>query len=140
MLRFCNRVFLIFSLLAGAPACAQPTPQLPAAPPQTQQQPLPPPFGIEPAKPSSTAREFPITRAVSAKHGMVVTPEPHAAHIGVEILKKGGNAVDAAVAVGFALAVTYPAAGNIGGGGFMLIHLAAGKKDIAIDYRELSPA
>ncbi len=143
MLRLCNRVLLIFSILTSAPACAQQsTPFLP--PPQSQQQqqqqPLPPPFGIEPAKPPSPPREFPSVRAVSAKHGMVVTPEPRAARIGVEILQKGGNAVDAAVAVGFALAVTYPSAGNIGGGGFMLIHLAAGKKDIAIDYRELSPA
>jgi gamma-glutamyltranspeptidase / glutathione hydrolase len=141
MLRFCSRVLLIFSILATAPACAQQS--LPSSPPQTQQQqqpPLPPPFGIEPAKPPSTAREYPITRAVPAKHGMVVTPEPRAARIGVEILQKGGNAVDAAIAVGFALAVTYPSAGNIGGGGFMLIHLAAGKKNIAIDYRELSPA
>ena len=63
-----------------------------------------------------------------------------AALIGAEVLKRGGNAVDAAVAVGFAMAVTYPRAGNIGGGGFMLIHLARGKKDIAIDYRETAPA
>ncbi len=142
MLRICNRVFLIFCLLAGAPACAQQS--TPFSPPQSQpqQQPQlsPPPFGIEPAKPQSLQREFPYVRAVHAKHGMVVTPEPRAARIGVEILQKGGNAVDAAVAVGFALAVTYPSAGNIGGGGFMLIHLAAGKKNIAIDYRELSPA
>jgi gamma-glutamyltranspeptidase/glutathione hydrolase len=77
---------------------------------------------------------------VPAKNGMVVAQEPRAARIGVEILQKGGNAVDAAVAVGFALAVTYPSAGNIGGGGFMLIHLAARNQSIAIDYRELSPA
>ncbi len=76
---------------------------------------------------------------VAAKDGMVVTQEARAAHIGVDILQKGGNAVDAAVAVGFALAVSYPRAGNIGGGGFMVIHLANGQ-DTTIDYRETAPA
>ncbi|MFZ3359987.1 MAG: gamma-glutamyltransferase [Xanthobacteraceae bacterium] len=70
---------------------------------------------------------------------MVVTQEARAARIGVDILQKGGNAVDAAVAVGFALAVSYPRAGNIGGGGFMVIHRANGE-DSAIDYRETAPA
>jgi gamma-glutamyltranspeptidase/glutathione hydrolase len=78
--------------------------------------------------------------AVAARHGMVVAQESRAARVGVDILKAGGNAVDAAVATGFALAVTYPRAGNIGGGGFMLIHLAKGNRDIAIDYRETAPA
>ena len=71
---------------------------------------------------------------------MVVAQESRAARIGVEILDRGGNAVDAAVAVGFALAVTYPRAGNIGGGGFMVIHLAKDNRDTAIDYRETAPA
>ena len=71
---------------------------------------------------------------------MVVAQESRAARIGVEILDRGGNAVDAAVAVGFALAVTYPRAGNIGGGGFMVIHLAKDNRDVAIDYRETAPA
>src|SRR5262249_28829817 len=82
----------------------------------------------------------PAGPAVSARHGMVVTQEARAARIGVEILEKGGNAVDAAVAVGFAMAVTYPRAGNIGGGGYMVIHLARDNSDIAIDYRETAPA
>ena len=71
---------------------------------------------------------------------MVVAQESRAARIGVEILDRGGNAVDAAVAVGFALAVTYPRAGNLGGGGFMVIHLAKDNRDMAIDYRETAPA
>jgi gamma-glutamyltranspeptidase / glutathione hydrolase len=77
-------------------------------------------------------------RGVLARDGMVVAQEARAARIGVDVLEKGGNAVDAAVAVGFAMAVTYPRAGNIGGGGFMMIHRASGE-DIAIDYRETAP-
>src|SRR5205809_189366 len=75
---------------------------------------------------------------VRSRHGMVVAQEPLAADVGVEVLKSGGNAVDAAVAVGFALAVTHPYAGNLGGGGFMLIRLADGTAS-AIDYRETAP-
>jgi gamma-glutamyltranspeptidase/glutathione hydrolase len=76
---------------------------------------------------------------VTARHGMVASQEVRATRIGVEVLEHGGNAVDAAVAVGFALAVTHPQAGNIGGGGFMLIHLADRNEDVAIDYRETAP-
>jgi gamma-glutamyltranspeptidase / glutathione hydrolase len=75
---------------------------------------------------------------VTAKNGMVVAQEAIAARVGADVLQRGGNAVDAAVAVGFALAVTYPRAGNIGGGGFMVIHLADGT-DTTIDYREAAP-
>jgi gamma-glutamyltranspeptidase / glutathione hydrolase len=77
---------------------------------------------------------------VFAEKGMVVAQERIAARIGADILKNGGNAVDAAVATGFAMAVTYPRAGNIGGGGFMIIHSADRHEDIAIDYRETAPA
>ena len=79
------------------------------------------------------------TPLVTAANGMVVAQEAIAARIGVDVLKNGGNAVDAAVAVGFAMAVTYPRAGNIGGGGFMVIHRAGGE-DTVIDYRETAPA
>src|ERR1700753_4275324 len=78
--------------------------------------------------------------AVRTQHDMVVAQERIAAEIGEDVLKRGGNAVDAAVAVGFTMAVTYPRAGNIGGGGFMVIHLAKDNQDVAIDYRETAPA
>jgi gamma-glutamyltranspeptidase/glutathione hydrolase len=77
--------------------------------------------------------------SIAAEHGMVVAQEKISARIGADILKQGGNAVDAAVATGFAMAVTYPRAGNIGGGGFMVIHLRERGEDIAIDYRETAP-
>ena len=77
---------------------------------------------------------------VVARHGMVVTQEAAASRVGRDVLRLGGNAVDAAVAVGFALAVTLPRAGNIGGGGFMLIHRADLGRTVAIDYREAAPA
>jgi len=79
------------------------------------------------------------TQPVHAQHGMVVTVHQLASQVGVEILKAGGNAVDAAVATGFALAVVHPPAGNIGGGGFMLIVMADGKAHF-LDYREKAPA
>ncbi len=78
-------------------------------------------------------------RAITAEHGMVVAQERLAAEIGANILRQGGNAVDAAVATGFAMAVTYPRAGNIGGGGFMVIHSASRNEAVAIDYREIAP-
>jgi gamma-glutamyltranspeptidase/glutathione hydrolase len=78
--------------------------------------------------------------AVRAEHGMVVAQEKNAAQIGADVLKRGGNAVDAAVATGFAMAVSYPRAGNLGGGGFMVIHSAEHQEDVAIDYRETAPA
>lgn len=74
----------------------------------------------------------------AAENGMVVTAQHYATQVGVDVLKKGGNAVDAAVAVGYALAVVYPAAGNLGGGGFMTIQLADGRKTF-LDFREKAP-
>src|SRR6476646_11661474 len=81
----------------------------------------------------------PVGAQAPAHSGMVVAQEARAAHIGVEVMEKGGNAIDAAVATGFAMAVTYPRAGNIAGGGYMVIHLARGDRNIAIDYRETAP-
>ena len=75
---------------------------------------------------------------VAAENGMVVTAQQYATRIGVEVLKRGGNAMDAAVAVGYALAVVYPAAGNLGGGGFMTAQFADGRKTF-IDFREVAP-
>jgi gamma-glutamyltranspeptidase / glutathione hydrolase len=80
------------------------------------------------------------SQVATGRHGMVVSQDRRATQIGLDILERGGNAVDAAVAVGFALAVTLPKAGNIGGGGFMMVHLAERNDNIAIDYRETAPA
>jgi gamma-glutamyltranspeptidase/glutathione hydrolase len=88
---------------------------------------------------STPPLSIPAAQPVTARHGMVVAQEARAAGIGAAILENGGNAVDAAVAMGFAMAVTYPRAGNLGGGGFMVIH-RPGQDPVAIDYRETAPA
>src|ERR1700710_447330 len=78
-------------------------------------------------------------KKVEGTNGAVVSAHPLASKVGMQILKQGGNAVDAAIATQLALAVVYPGAGNIGGGGFMVAHLKTGK-NIAIDFREVAPA
>ncbi len=90
---------------------------------------------VWPARAPAGASQEPVR----AKHGMVVSAHSLASQVGVDILKKGGNAVDAAIAVGFALAVTHPAAGNIGGGGFLIARMANGETR-AFDFREQAPA
>src|ERR1700738_3976422 len=79
-----------------------------------------------------------VRQPLRAKHGMVVAMESTDADVGVAVLQNGGNAVDAAVAVGFTMAVTHPFAGNLGGGGYMLIRLADGRTTF-IDFRERAP-
>ena len=97
-------------------------------------------------KPTSAAGAQAVTdfgtihHPVLSKMGMVSTQDLISAQVGADILARGGNAVDAAVATGFALAVTHPQAGNLGGGGFMLVYSAEEKKTIAIDFREVAPA
>ena len=92
------------------------------------------------AEQTSIYRYDALHHPVIARQGMVVSQRMIASEVGAEILAKGGNAVDAAVATGFALAVTLPRAGNLGGGGFMLVYLAESNQTIAIDYREMAPA
>jgi gamma-glutamyltranspeptidase/glutathione hydrolase len=96
-------------------------------------------FGVVTSMPSSVA-EGADDKVVEAQHGMVVSVSPPGTDVGLEILKKGGNAVDAAVATAFALAVTYPAAGNVGGGGFMVVYPGGKAEPVVIDYRETAPA
>ena len=88
--------------------------------------------------PATTIAALAHDHPVLARHAMVVTSQHLATEVGLNILKEGGNAVDAAVAVGYALAVVHPCCGNIGGGGFMMIHLASGK-NVFLDFREKAP-
>ena len=137
---------LLLSLAAGLVACATTCPKephsrtsviaAPAAPPAA------PPTLATPAAPIAAvaaASSVPRLGVAEGENGAVSVAEPLAATIGLDVLKEGGNAVDAAVAIGFALAVTHPTAGNIGGGGFMVLRSADGSHH-AIDYREAAPA
>src|SRR3982751_1886627 len=101
--------------------------------------------GSDPAIPKRVAATFPATwryragaQATFAAHAMVASDNRIASEVGAQIMREGGNAVDAAVATGFALAVAYPEAGNLGGGGYMVIRMADGRV-AALDYREVAP-
>src|SRR5450830_2041117 len=83
---------------------------------------------------------YDIISPVMAKNGMVASEQELATQVGLDILKRGGNAIDAGVAIGFTLAVVLPYAGNIGGGGFMMIHDAKTGNNVALDFREMAPA
>src|SRR5262245_58991441 len=92
---------------------------------------------LGPLAPPARAKDKPV----EARRGLVVSVSAPGSEVGLAILKKGGNAVDASVATAFALAVNYPGAGNLGGGGFMLVHPAGpGAKPVVIEYRETAPA
>lgn len=121
-MRMLNKVFTL-TLLASTFSFANTTSTVPAPVPQ-----------------SAIYSNMSIHHPVWAEKAMVATQEALATQIGVDILKQGGNAVDAAVAVGYALAVTLPRAGNLGGGGFMMVYLNKENKAIAIDYREKAPS
>ncbi|MEP6778239.1 MAG: gamma-glutamyltransferase [Gemmatimonadaceae bacterium] len=128
---------LLVSTSAGAQTTAPPKPKVaPATTPKRI---------VDPAIPARVPQHFPAgwhlpagQQASFAEQAMAVSNSPEASRAAVEILKAGGNAVDAAVALGFALAVTWPEAGNIGGGGYMVIHMADGR-ETTLDYREVAP-
>ncbi len=149
--------FCVGGLIAGIaaaatlpPARAQTLTQ--TAPVQSLPQPLPQPspqVQTQLAPPSATAPNTAITRYDNSfsifhpergQRGMVASEQRLASQVGVDILAQGGNAIDAAVGVGFALAVVLPNAGNLGGGGFMLVQTAKGTKPVALDFREVAPA
>ncbi|RYF60634.1 MAG: gamma-glutamyltransferase, partial [Comamonadaceae bacterium] len=124
------------TLSQPAPALAVPAPASAAntaAAPAVQQ--------TAAAQAASAAYDFDmdVFHPVVAKNGMVATEQELASRIGLDILQQGGNAVDAAVAIGFALAVALPNAGNLGGGGFMVVHDAKTGKNVALDFREVAP-
>ncbi len=119
--------------LASLAACSAPPPQASTAPAAVQQ--------TSAAAAASAAYDFDmdVFHPVVANNGMVATEQELASRIGLDILKAGGNAVDAAVGIGFALAVALPNAGNLGGGGFMMVHDAKTGKSVALDFREVAP-
>ena len=116
---------LIAALLTGADAASAQAPTIPRQ-------------ALDTTAGGGEHAAFWAAQPVTAKHAMVVTAQHYASDVGLKILKQGGNAIDAAVAIGYALAVVEPCCGNIGGGGFMVIHLAGGKNTF-LDFREKAP-
>jgi gamma-glutamyltranspeptidase/glutathione hydrolase len=112
-------------------ACSSPPPSTP---------PVAAPTAATQAAAQAYDYDLNVFHSVVAQHGMVVSEQALASQVGADILKAGGNAVDAAVAVGFALAVTIPYSGNTGGGGFMMVHNAKTGEDVALDFREMAPS
>jgi gamma-glutamyltranspeptidase/glutathione hydrolase len=123
---------LALGLLLGGSAVAQPAPSSPAPQQQISGR------ALDTTAPAALRFNWRKAQPVRAPHAMVVSAQHLATQAGVSILRQGGNAVDAAVAVGYALAVVHPCCGNIGGGGFMTVHLANGR-DLFLDFRERAP-
>ena len=123
---------------ASSPAPSSTVAATPGAPPA---QAAPAPAATNAAQAAAAAYDFDmhVHHPIIASNGMVASEQALASQVGVDILKAGGNSVDAAVAMGFALAVVLPNAGNVGGGGFMMVHDAKSGKDIALDFREVAP-
>ncbi len=121
--------FFCLSLLIAVPVAQATPPQKTSSIPGS---------ALDSTAPSTTRQMLAKDHPVTARHAMVVSAQHLATQVGVKILKKGGNAIDAAVAVGYALAVVHPCCGNIGGGGFMVVHLAGGK-NVFLDFREKAP-
>jgi gamma-glutamyltranspeptidase/glutathione hydrolase len=130
---------LSLAAFVAAAACQQSSPLPAASSPKPADAAVaaaaPPPAPAAPATPPAIPKDVQVG---SGAHGLVATEEERATHVGVAVLEAGGNAVDAAVATAFALAVTHPVAGNIGGGGFAVVRLADGKV-VALDFRETAP-
>src|SRR3989454_8052518 len=119
-----------------------PAPISPAIAPPAVDTPAKPAGGVVAGRDALIAADWPLglrVKPVAGAHAMVVTSHPLASDVGVDVLRRGGNAVDAAVAVAFALAVVHPVAGNIGGGGFMVVRNHDGTVH-ALDFREAAPA
>lgn len=132
--------------IASLAACSSTPPPAASAPPApVAAAPAPAAMPITQSNAAQAASEaydfdMDVFHPVVARNGMVSSEQELASRIGLQILKSGGNAVDAAVAMGFALAVALPNAGNIGGGGFMIVHDAKSGKNIALDFREVAPS